>query len=279
MLIISSEPYIPWELASTDEDYIDQSLVDTTRPLLMGAQLMVGRWLPEGPGTPQALGRPRLPPETNARIKKIALVVGDYEATSGHRPLPKAKEEGTFLSQHYPAVWINGTEAEVNTLLDDKVTQDGKHVPVQVIHFACHGEVKPGTAYNGIVLSDKTLRLSADIIKGSRVTRSNKPFVFVNACQLGIAHAEPFADYGGLASAFLKEGCKGFIAPLWSVNDTVAYEMAVEFYTRTLDDNLPVSEAIRQLRKKFDPNDDAPPSTYIAYVFYGHPKLVLSKDY
>ncbi|MBI4219356.1 MAG: CHAT domain-containing protein [Chloroflexi bacterium] len=276
VLLVSSEPYVPWELASVEEDYADPRLTDPARPLLLGAQLRLGRWMPEGPRTPRGLRRPKLPPETNVNVNTIALIVGDYAASSGQRPLPKAKEEGKALSERYTTVWLEATEPDLNRLLENRLTERGEPVAVQGIHFACHGEVSPDPRYNGIVLSDRTLRLEPDMIRGSQITRATEPFVFVNACQLGQS-SETLTGYGGLASAFLKEGCRGFIAPLWSVNDAVAHEVALEFYERALSKGVPVSEVMRDLRSKFDVKAQSPSSTFLAYVFYGHPKLSLSK--
>ncbi len=100
--------------------------------------------------------------------------------------------------------------------------------------------------------------------------------MFLNACEVGQAQ-EVLAKYGGLAGAFLNEGCRGFIAPLWSIDDNIAREIALEFYKRTLDENVEVSQVMREMRSKFDFNADIPISTYLAYTFYGHPKLILSK--
>ena len=78
----------------------------------------------------------------------------------GVRPLPKAKEEGKALAAKYPNVWRAATAVDLDELLEDRLTDQGDHVSVQVIHIACHGAVDPiNTRYNGIVLSDTDLRL------------------------------------------------------------------------------------------------------------------------
>jgi hypothetical protein len=280
LLLISEDPYIPWELASTEEAWIDQSLVDSARPLLLGAQVRIGRWLRESSSTRPGFGRPRMPPETSVNIKKMALVVGDYQAIHGQRELPEAIEEGRSLSKSYPSsVWVDGELTRVDDLLDNRLKDKGEPVgSVQVIHFACHGELSDDPRYNGIVLSDTQMRLDETIIKGYDLMPKAEPFVFVNACQLGQA-SEILADYGGLAGAFLKEGCRGFVAPLWSVDDKIAREVALQFYKRALDDGVEISEVMRELRSKFDMTQASPPSTFIAYVFYGHPKLALRKAF
>lgn len=84
-------------------------------------------------------------------------------------------------------------------------------------------------------------------------------------------------SYGGMAAAFLNEGFRGFVAPLWAVNDRLAHKIALKFYEKTLDDQEPVSEALRSLRTDYDPDKPMPSSTPLAYVFYGHPDLVLER--
>ncbi len=274
LLLISEDPYIPWELAITEKPYIGTSLVDASRPPFLGAQVKVGRWLPAGPSMPEGLLYPRLPPEVGIDITKLALVVGEYKGTQA---LPEAIEEGKELKTVYPAVWLNATRDDLNDLLDDSLRVEGEPVSVQAVHFACHGAVFPADAkYSGIVLSDTGLRLGEDMVIGNKMTQEHQPFVFINACEVGMA-SETLGAYGGLAAAFLNEGCRGFIAPLWKVNDKIAREIAVNFYKQALVKGDDVSEALRETRRGFSINGTIPASTYLAYIFYGHPNLVLHK--
>ena len=81
------------------------------------------------------------------------------------------------------------------------------------------------------------------------------------------------SDYGGLAGAFVSEGCSGYVAPLWNVNDLVARQFAEEFYKAALKDGASVSESLRQLRSRYASDWDRQTATPLAYVFYGHPEL------
>ena len=279
LLVVSSDPYIPWELASTESEYVDPVLTDPARPALLGAQVRLGRWLPAGPSSPRGTRRPAVPPPVDVRVSRMAVVIGDYAASSGFRPLPWASDEGRLLCERYPSLRLQATESEIMTLLDDQLQEAGTPVQVQAVHVACHGEVDPGNpSYNGIVLSDTALRLDPVTVKGSRLGRGSQPFVFLNACQLGTVGSEVLGDYGGMAGAFLSEGARGFVAPLWSVDDTVAHDVALEFYRLTVDEGATVGEAMRTIRGRFSPTDPSPPSTPLAYVFYGHPDLCLRLD-
>ncbi|MPZ51531.1 MAG: CHAT domain-containing protein [Acidimicrobiia bacterium] len=278
VLLVSSDPYIPWELASTDEEYLDPELTDDSLPMTLGAQVRMGRWIPPGPKSPRGMERPSLPPAPVVDVNLMALVVGDYLAERGQRPLPYAMKEGRALEERYPTVWRSATLEQIDELFDDRLRERRESLKVQAVHIACHGEVD-GTnpEHNGIVLSDDNRRLTALMIRGSTLSRSSEPFVFINACQVGQAD-QALSDYGGLAGAFIKEGASAFIAPLWSVNDVIAHDSALEFYRLTLDDGIPVGEAMRQIRAGYDTEADIPASTPLAYVFYGHPDLTLTLD-
>jgi hypothetical protein len=278
VLLVSSDVYVPWELASVEADWIvDRTLVDDALPPVLGAHVRMGRWLPAGPRTPAGVERPTVPPARSVDVQRMAVVVGDYKAETGVRPLPKAKEEGTALSDKYGAFWIGGTLAEVDRLLDCTLSERGDPVAVELVHFACHGEVDPANpAYNGIVLSDSAQRLDPTIVRGSELGRATAPFVFLNACQLAQTTTDLLCDYGGLAGAFLTEGCRGFVAPLWSVDDTLAHDIAVEFYKLVLDDHIAVGEAMRQVRASFVAKPEGSQTTPLAYVFYGHPELAVA---
>jgi CHAT domain-containing protein len=98
----------------------------------------------------------------------------------------------------------------------------------------------------------------------------------MNACEVGTS-GDTLGSYGGMAAAFLNEGFRGFVAPLWAVNDKLAHKAALKFYKKTLVDKEPVSEALRAVRLDYDPDGPMPSATNLAYIFYGHPDLVLER--
>jgi hypothetical protein len=75
----------------------------------------------------------------------------------------------------------------------------------------------------------------------------------------------------------LAGGFCGLVAPLWAVNDSVAKAFAIEFYDEALAErtNGSVAEILRELRAKYDRRRPVP--SYLAYVYYGHPYLSLSR--
>jgi hypothetical protein len=276
LLISSADPYIPWELASTDVPVLDQSLIDPACPPILGAQLKIGRWILEAPGAYQQDSLLKLTPETKINLTQMGLIVGNYNSSSGIMPLPEAQKEGKELKKAYTAVPIPDTSHSIDALLDHKYKKNGALLDLQVLHFACHGEVNPGTANNGIILKDGK-RLTGNILDNRRLFKECQPLVFMNACEIGYS-TKTLSSYGGMAGACLAGGSRGFIAPLWKVDDEIAREVAVEFYKLTLNDKIEISEALRRLRSRFNYKNKNPQSTYIAYIFYGHPKLKLSQN-
>jgi hypothetical protein len=279
LLLTSSDAYVPWELASLEDDWLDPALLDPRAPPLLGAQVVVGRWLSPLPRTPRGGERPVQPPRHEVTVHELAVVVGDYLDSVGMRDLPEARAEGRALLLRHGGLALTATEEQMAGLLNDRLERDGEPLAVQAVHFACHGVVDlDNPAYNGIVLNDDRQRLDAMTLSGNLIGRRSEPFAFVNACQLGTCE-EGLVGNLGYAGAFINEGFRGFLAPLWAVDDEVARHLAEEFYERTLEGGEGVGEVLRSLRCRFDMDaqDDAPPSTYLAYTFYGHPELVLAR--
>ena len=108
------------------------------------------------------------------------------------------------------------------------------------------------------------------------------PLHGLRVLELGSFIAGPFAgqllgDYGGFPGNCLAGGFCGLVAPLWAVNDSVAKEIAIEFYRKALkaDSGVSVAEIIRDIRSNY--NRKNPISSYLAYVYYGNPSLRLNR--
>src|SRR5439155_1500083 len=99
--------------------------------------------------------------------------------------------------------------------------------------------------------------------------RKNKPFIFLNACEVG--RPQPaLVGVGGFAQTFIGCGACAVVAPLWSVKDDIAHDIAVEFYeTVVKNPDKPFAGILSDIRSKayaagFE-------DTYAAYCFYGDP--------
>lgn len=249
VLLLSQEPYIPWELA-----YVEDPLFDDAAPPFLGAQVIVGRWV---------LGqrRPKLPPPTRVRVDDAAVVWGVYNKPGWQR-LEAAEEEARLLQQHYAAAPVNADSAAVLKCLEGDPAAD-------LLHFALHGIYDPNSIEEGLVLVDGAY-LDPLNVRGSALGRA--PFVFLNACQVG-SGSRVLGQYAGMAEAFLYAGASGVVAPLWSVNDTAAREIALAFYEATFSGEAP-ARALRRARAAFSGTS----GSCLAYQFFGHPALRLQRS-
>jgi len=282
LLIVTNEPYVPWELAWVGDDIVDPADLPPEQPgervgIPLGCLCRIGRWVPPITRTPRGGDRPATPPPTRASAASMAVVIGDYASDTNLRPLPEAIEEGKAIALAYGGLPLTATEEDFDRLLSNELERNGQPFAPTAVHVAAHGEVSPTMQqYTGIILSASQRRLDPFVVQGSSLTRETKPFVFLNACQVGTA-GSVLSDYGGMAGAFVAEGCSGYVAPLWNVNDLVARHFAEEFYAAVLTSGSSVAESLRQLRSRYATEWDQQTATPLAYVFYGHPELILER--
>lgn len=252
VLLLSEEPYVPWELAAVEPP------LDPRAAPFLAAQATVGRWV---------LGqrRPKLPPPVEVRVGAIAVVCGSYDRQEWR--LEQAEDEAATIARTFAAVPVQAEAAAVIACLQGVPRAD-------VLHFAVHGVYNPTSPREGLVMVDGRT-LDPLVVKGA--TLDGAPFVFLNACQVGSA-AQVLGDYSGMAEAFLHAGASGVVAPLWSIDDAVAKDIALRFYRRTLVEGSPPAEVFRIERARFADSPEARSATSLAYVFFGHPSLRLMGD-
>jgi len=255
IFLITDEAYVPWELAVIKPFFNDV-------PPFLAAQATVGRWIL----TTLDLGTPA---PIDIRMEQMAVIAGDYK-TPNFRKLPSAVDEAQDLQNAYGAVPVDATTDKVLSCIDG--------IPrAEVLHFAVHGVYDTTTTLRGLIMIDGNPITPATIL-GSDLT-STHPFVFLNACQVGTGEAV-LGDYAGMAAAFIGAGAAGVIAPLWSVKDAIAREIAVSFYRESFQSQRTAAEVLRDERRKFGKavDGEVPSSTYLAYQFFGHPQLMLHRE-
>ncbi|OGA81261.1 MAG: hypothetical protein A2711_10835 [Burkholderiales bacterium RIFCSPHIGHO2_01_FULL_63_240] len=266
VLLLTAEPHVPWELALFDD--ADKLIADA--PPLLGCQVNLGRW---------PLDHSELPPRAHIEVQHMAAVVGDYAARSGWRKLQQAMEEGAQLVQRYQAVQLAADAPQIKKLLTARLGDVDPGHGAEAVHFACHGEAMQQHALDAAVILADGMRLSPLVFANAPLGKRSSPFLFMNACQVGKA-SELLASFSGFAGEAIKGGFRGFLAPLWSVEDQLARDIALGFYEQVFGDAghapRPVAEVLREMRARFA--DTEPNSlTRLAYVFYGHPGLTLSR--
>ncbi|HSJ25897.1 MAG TPA: CHAT domain-containing protein, partial [Longimicrobiales bacterium] len=269
VLLHSAEPHVPWELASLENP------PDPDAPPFLGAQFAVGRWIlgPRGVS---------VPPAHEVVVQTMAVVAGDYRSSLNLRPLPHAEAEGRALEQRWGAVRLAASVDALDRLLEATLETNGAGGSgggAEAIHFACHGEVDPARPADAMIYLDNDWPLDPSLFLDAPVGRSHGPFLFLNACQVGQT-GELLGEYAGFAGSSLRAGFRGVVAPLWSVSDEIAEQIALEFYERAWASGTagePVSMILRDMRRRYPAHEAVPPSTWLAYVFYGNPALVLRR--
>lgn len=256
LLLISDDPYVPWELTE-----VDPPLEPGAAPFL-SAQTVMGRWV---------LRDVSLPPPHELEVAGMAAVAGNYTELPRWENLEAAFEERERLRRDWGAEVVDGTFDAVIELLE-------RESPPSIVHVALHGKHSPDSVDEGLVLVDGEW-LSPDVVLGTELR--GHPFVFLNACQVG-SGSEVLSQYAGMAAAFLVQGASAVVAPLWNVKDEVARTVALSFYERALGRGEGAGEALRAERASFretagDPDEPGGSSTLMAYQFFGHPALRLRR--
>lgn len=281
VLLVSAEPYVPWELATL------APRLDPSRPACLGAQVLLGRWWREGPangptGPAGRSTRPSADPPARIAVGAMAVMAAQYKAESGLRRLPLAEQEGKDLAQAYDAVLLSASTGALKQLLDAKVEQGLESIgAVDVVHFAGHGEFDPSRPDGSMMFLADGKPLASFLFRSAKYGDAHQPLAFFNACMIGIG-GELLGDAGGFPGNCLRGGFGGIQGALWEVDDAVARDVAVEFWRRALPppqgQGEPVAAVWRDLRARFAPADGKPPeATYLSYVFYGHPRLTLER--
>lgn len=284
VLIVSAEPYVPWELAWMDGP------LDPARPGFLGAQAVVGRWLRDnGPvaaaraATPDTVPRPATHPLAAIDVHNMAVMAAWYKAEAGLRRLPKAEDEARVLAATYPSLPLLAKPAALRDMLNATLTRGFDPIQVQAVHFAGHGDFDPARPDAAAMFLEDGSALRSTLFRAARYGGARQPLLFLNACMLGIG-GELLGDMAGFPGNSLRGGFGGVLGALWEVDDDIAHDIALEFWQRALPPPPARGEAVgailRDLRARYVPGTQpAPAATYLAYVYYGHPRLTLQRPH
>lgn len=239
LLLLTDDPWIPWEmLLPEDQDHDDSFLC---------AQFHLTRWL-AGPPLPAPLA-----------VQRAAVVIPKSSLTA-------TKTEKDYFNLERPAgVQFDGRWL---TRVSDVTATLGK-AEAQWLHFACHGDFDAANANDAELILEGARLTPTDLSGpvGSGIQKS-LPLVMLNACnsaEIGPA----LSGMGGWAQSFVRNGATAFLGSLWEVNDTLAAEFAVNFY-RTLFSGQTLGAALQSARRHIRDRDPAN-STWLAYSLYADP--------
>jgi hypothetical protein len=257
ILIVSEEPYIPWELMMPVRGQ------ERRRPL--GVEFLVGRWLT----------REFLPPVQDVPLSRSLIVAPDYTAAPKYpgtrpKPLDHAGPEVAAVLGTIPGERLKPATA---TRLVARLATS----PADLLHFVCHGAAEDTLGVQVIYLEDK--KLTSLQVKGMDELEDafkRRPLLFLNACEVG-RPVPALVGLGGFAQAFLELGASVVVAPLWSVKDSVAAVVARTFYEALRrQPPPPLASILRDVRAKaYETGTETEgEDTYAAYCFYGDPFAV-----
>lgn len=261
LLILTNEPYIPWELALLDEP------LDPKHPPFLTTQSIIGRWVYHK--------RVAIPPPVILNIAQTTVAASDYSDSRGLRQLSLALRERANLCAYFRDCRLAVTELEMNSAEFEAFLIRVTSEPGHLLHIAAHGLVDPEANEQYLLLAGtprKKLSPSAMVPARGKDESPRFSFVFLNACQVGTA-GEALGQAAGFPGDLIRNGVQGFIAPLWEIHETDAQELAEAFYEEAFGDEArPLAEFLHNWRLNYDPNGSTTP---LAYIFYGHPKLRL----
>lgn len=241
--LVTNDPFVPWELMRPYRDDESESAE------ILALAHPIARWIADFEGSLHQ-------PIPHGRIVTIAP---KYSRKSDE--LKRAQDEAKLLTKRFHAQPIEGKYAAVSRLLREGL----KPEVVSVLHFAGHGEFRAELAgASNIKLEDQSL--SADQV-GTQETRlgvTDGPLVVFNACEVGAAGAALGAA-GGWAETLSRRGFRGFIAPLWAVEDDGASVVVEDLFKAIIERHERIGVAMRDIRKHHGPNSP----TFFAYLYYG----------
>jgi len=247
VLIVSEDAYVPWELAAVN------ALFDPSAPPLLGAQADVGRWIFSDRGDIP------LPPPDKLDFEPMVEVTAVYTSAKAPR-LENAEAEGRELARLYGAKHVDATDVAITDCFHDAQPN------ATTIHIALHGIYDQSSPVFGLIMVDNAV-LTPSAIQGA--TAKSSPFVFLNACQVGTGK-DVLGQYAGMPAAFVYAKARGVVAPLWSVDDGAAKDIALRFYDGLNNGQSPAALLRAERKRAADPA--APSPTSLAYLYYGNPR-------
>lgn len=281
VMIVSAEPYVPWELAWIEPP------IDATRPNFLGSQVILGRWLRDYIQAPPIAtvdaSRPAAHPSNSLSIRNVAVVAAWYKASSGLTRLRKAEAEVQALASNIDGITLPASAQVMKNLLQFVDLERGSERvgPMHALHFSGHGDFDPTKPDAGALYLEDGVPMRSTLFRATRFPHDHQPLMFLNACMLGIG-GELLGDMAGFPGNSLRGGFGGVIGALWEIEDVVAKDVALEFWRRALPPppakGEPIGVILRDLRARYRcGTEPAPPATYLAYAYYGHPNLTLQR--
>jgi len=261
LLLVSDEPYIPWELVWPNEPGIDAP---------WGSHGPMSRWL----GV-DALHPARVGPSAQLTVSPWASLFPSDSALS-HLPA-----EAALLRRLLPA----GGERTLPTAHRQAVLDLLAAGECGWLHAGTHGLLDSGGEAEGAsLLLEGDERLEPEVLVRTAVRaglQKSRLGVFWNICHGG-ASGWSLTGVGGWAGRLIDGGASLFLAPQWTVTDKAALVFAERFYDHLTgggedseDGQRGVAEAVQQARLATRELTGDP--SWLAYALYAHPNARVAK--
>ncbi len=259
LLIVSDEPWIPWELVKPHGHGFDDDF--------LCCRFELTRWLAGNAAPPEDLG---IAGPGAARI--VCIEAG---STLPEHPLARAPTECRHLVDF--AKRHHGVEScQISDASYDEVERTLQVDGNAIIHFIGHNKFEAAEPnISRFLLADGRTFRPRDLLRGeieSRI-RQDRPLVFFNCCQVA-QQGYALSRLGGWASRWIIDcGCGAFIGPQWSVRDDSSYLFAKTFYA-SLERGETIAKAVQGARLKVRKEKPAGVG-WLAYAVYAHPNARL----
>lgn len=246
-MILSDEPWIPWELV---KPYSDDASGEPFDDDFLGLAFQLTRWLTGD-----------LDPARQIAVNGVAGLRTD-------RNLPLAAQETAFLAGIASARGVRAIDRFVGT--SDEIVGHLADLDFQLLHLVGHGRRSGAKWEAGLPLADDEVFVPSEL-EGplSSQLRRRRPMVFLNACWAG-HETRALTHLAGWAPTWVQVcGCGAFVAPIWPVRDSIACRFSEEFY-QALAEGRSLGEAAQLARRSAFSLGDGEPSA-LAYAVYGLP--------
>ncbi len=255
-LVITDEPFIPWELV-WPYGYQGETWEDATPWCL---SMRMTRWLhrdQEGSGLQG--------PPAHLQLARFAFV-------GPHTNLSAVSNEEADVKALMQQAGVSDASPRRNTLAEVTALLEAGHY--DWFHLASHGEFTAEAPDQDSVLRlDDNQPLTPNALIGPEVQGHlfrQRPGFVLNACHTG-RQGFALTRLGGWVNRLVGSGAGLFMGPLWTVTDESARRFAKHFYALLLEGDT-VAQALHGARATIRQSGDP---TWLAYSVYAHPNARL----
>jgi tetratricopeptide (TPR) repeat protein len=179
--------------------------------------------------------------------------------------LPGTRREVQAIAGLFPQPGVL-LDQEASAARLQELAAAGELQKYRYLHFATHGEVDPGVAFNSALILAPDTRVTAagppqEPDNHSRLTAAqmlkwkvNADLVVLSACESGLGRQAGGEGFLGFAQALFYAGARSVVLSLWRVDDTATALLMARFYQNLLgkrdglDKPLPKAEALGEAK-------------------------------